>query len=108
MRRPNLKKLEAEAAAFNARFPVSAEVDYSEVVGMGVPVRYRTRSPAEVLSGHTVVVWLTGQSGCVACSHCLAPAAAPRNGQVATTSQDDPISSPFTLDGSGADSGGVV
>lgn len=43
---------------------------------IGVPVLYRkdhgsltrtaTRSPAEVLSGHTAVIWLEGVRGCVA------------------------------------------
>lgn len=62
---------------FNRRFAVGAEVDYCEVVGLTPPVRYRTRSEAEVLSGHTAVVWLEGKSGCVCCDHCFVPGSAP-------------------------------
>lgn len=65
-RRPNPKK---EVDAFNARFAIGEEVIYNEVVGDGKPQRLRTRTDAQVLSGHTAVVWLEGKSGCVCCSH---------------------------------------
>jgi hypothetical protein len=74
--KPNLKKLEQEVAAFNRRFAVGAEVDYFEVIGDGKAKRLRTRTPAQVLGGHTAVVWLEGKSGCVCCSHCFAPSGA--------------------------------
>jgi hypothetical protein len=67
MKRPNPQK---EADSFNARVNVGDQVEYSEVVGMGTPVVYRTRTAAEILSGHTAVVWLEGKSGCVCVSHC--------------------------------------
>lgn len=63
---------QAEADAFNAKLPMGSEVDYTDHPG-AAPRRYRTRSAAEVLSGHTAVVWLDGKSGCVACSHCTPP-----------------------------------
>ena len=66
-------KLAAEVAAFNRNVSVGDEVDYFEVIEDGVSKRYKTRSPAEVLSGHTAVVWLEGKSGCVCCSHCFLP-----------------------------------
>ncbi|MGV2904634.1 hypothetical protein [Achromobacter sp. AGC25] len=31
---------------------------------------FKTKTEAEVLSGHTAVVWLEGKRGCVAVSHC--------------------------------------
>jgi hypothetical protein len=68
MKRPNPQK---EADSFNARVNVGDQVEYSEVVGMGTPVVYRTRTPAEILSGHTAVFWLEGKSGCVCVSHCV-------------------------------------
>lgn len=67
MRRPNHQK---ECDKFNARVNVGDSVDYEEVIGHSVPLRYRTRSEAVVLSGHTAVVWLEGKSGCVCVSHC--------------------------------------
>lgn len=74
MRKPKTQaQLQREVDSFNAQFPVGSQVDYYEVVGEGAPQELRTRTPAEVLSGHTAVVWLEGKSGCVCCSHCFAP-----------------------------------
>ena len=73
MTKPNIKKLEQEVAAFNRRFSVGDPVDYYEVVESGEVQRLTTRSDAQILSGHTAVVWLNGKSGCVACSHCFMP-----------------------------------
>lgn len=71
------KKLEQEVAAFNRRFNVGDPVDYYEIVDdierTGKSKRYVTRTPAQILSGHTAVVWLEGKSGCVCCSHCFMP-----------------------------------
>lgn len=55
---------------FNAAVKVGDTVEYWEVVSMGEPVHYQTESEAEVLGGHTAVVWLKGKRGCVALSHC--------------------------------------
>lgn len=71
------KKLEQEVAAFNRRFNVGDPVDYYETTDdierTGKSKRYVTRTPAQILSGHTAVVWLEGKSGCVCCSHCFPP-----------------------------------
>ena len=71
------KQLAQEVAAFNRRFAVGDEVIYYETLDdiehTGKHLRTRTRSPAQVLSGHTAVVWLEGKSGCVCCSHCFMP-----------------------------------
>jgi hypothetical protein len=60
---------EAEVQAWNANVAVGDEVDYVSYPGAAAQ-RYRTSTRAEVLSGHTAVVWLSGKSGCVCCSHC--------------------------------------
>lgn len=67
MKRPNPQK---EVDAFNARVMVGDLIEYSEVIGMTEPKRFNTATEAQVLSGHTAVVWLEGKSGCVAVSHC--------------------------------------
>lgn len=71
------KKLEQEVLDFNRRFQVGDWVDYYETVDdierTGNSKRYKTRTPAQILSGHTAVVWLEGKSGCVCCSHCFMP-----------------------------------
>lgn len=72
------KRLQAEVEAFNTRVPLGAEVDYFEYEGAPL-VRYKTRTEAQILSGHTAVVWLAGKSGCVCVGHCIpvTPAVAP-------------------------------
>lgn len=54
------QKLQAECDAFNASTPVGAEV----VVKMddGKSVITKTRAEAQVLSGHTAVVWLDNRA----------------------------------------------
>jgi len=59
-----------EVDAWNARVKVGDSAEYSDVVGLTEPQTFKTKSEAEVLSGHTAVVWLEGKRGCVAVSHC--------------------------------------
>ncbi|NLS03574.1 hypothetical protein HGP14_09410 [Rhizobium sp. P32RR-XVIII] len=62
MNRPNTAKLQAQCDAFNAKYPVGQKVTVRRDNGEGkVTV---TRSTAEVLSGHSAVIWLDGISGC--------------------------------------------
>lgn len=68
-----------EVADFNARYPVGTMVKYwrgvvgdDEHGGVGA-----TRTKAEVLSGHTAVIWIEGCSGCVALSHVVVLEAMP-------------------------------
>ncbi|MBU9380678.1 hypothetical protein [Burkholderia gladioli] len=65
-RRPNPQKA---IDAWNARVSVGAAVQYVEVRG-DAPKIFTTATPAQVLSGHTAVVWLNGKSGCVVLDHC--------------------------------------
>jgi hypothetical protein len=60
----------AEADLFNTQWPIGTRVRYQSIKGEGPSIEYKTRTAAEVLSGHTAVVWLEGKSGCVAISHC--------------------------------------
>lgn len=66
-RRPNPQKAVDD---WNARVNVGATVEYSEVIGIDAPQKFTTATRAEVLSGHSAVVWLNGKSGCVMLSHC--------------------------------------
>ncbi len=75
-----LKRLQAEVEAFNSKVPLGGEVDYFEYEGAPLK-RYKTRTEAQILSGHTAVVWLEGKSGCVCVGHCIpVPAAAAAGG----------------------------
>ena len=59
----SLAVLEKECAAFNARYPVGTAVglrkDFSDELTLT-----KTRSKAQVLSGHSAVIWLEDVSGC--------------------------------------------
>lgn len=65
-KKPSAKVLNplVQVAEFNNLVQVGQEVDYRSDP-YAEPVRFKTRCPAEVLSGHTAVVWLEGKSGCV-------------------------------------------
>lgn len=62
MRRPNPEKLQAQCAAFNGKYPVGQPVFLKR--DNGSVVETTTRSAAQVLSGHSAVIWLDGISGC--------------------------------------------
>ncbi len=59
-----------KAEAWNESVKVGDLVEYFPIKGEKESRKLRTRTKAEVLSGHTAVVWLIDQSGCVAVSHC--------------------------------------
>lgn len=62
MRRPNQEKLQSQCDAFNSKFGVGQTVYVRLDNGEGVETT--TRSKAEVLSGHSAVIWLEGFTGC--------------------------------------------
>lgn len=64
------QRLQAEIDAFNVQTPVGATVDFFEYEGAPLK-RYKTRTEAQILSGHTAVVWLEGKVGCVCVDHCI-------------------------------------
>lgn len=66
MPRPNPAK---EVEKWNSANQVGVSVDYRSFKG-AEPKRTVTTSPAQVLGGHTAVVFLEGISGCVDISHC--------------------------------------
>ncbi|GHJ11191.1 hypothetical protein TPA0907_55580 [Micromonospora humidisoli] len=57
------------ARAFNDRHPIGTPVRYWPGVREGDGRTARTRTQAQLLSGHTAVVWLDGVSGCIALTH---------------------------------------
>lgn len=74
-RQKTLAQLQADCDAFNAKHPVGNTVQYFREMHprrnyMGT---FRICGKAEVMGGHTAVVWLSGKSGCVAIDAC-APA----------------------------------
>lgn len=59
---PDPAKLQDQCDAFNARYPVGQRVSVRKDGGDGVVTK--TRAAAEVLSGHSAVIWLDGIAGC--------------------------------------------
>lgn len=55
---------------WNARVKVGDSVEYREVLDDNKPELFTTRTPADILGGHTAVVWLNNKSGCVCLDHC--------------------------------------
>lgn len=70
MIKPTKKQLHDAVAEWNEKVPVGAPVCYRK--DTGEIIQTKTRSRAEMLSGHTPVVWLDGVRGCVALTHCSA------------------------------------
>ncbi len=63
MRKPNLKKLQAECDAFNALCPAGGKV-HVKLDNVDEPFETVTRSDAQILSGHSAVVWMENVRGC--------------------------------------------
>lgn len=62
-KKPNVKKMQAACDAFNAMCPVGSKVRV-KLDGVDDLFDTVTISPAEILSGHSPVVWLKNVSGC--------------------------------------------
>lgn len=67
-KKPNIKKLQAECDAFNTKCPVGGKVSV-KIDFQDEPRITTTISEAQVLSGHSAVVWMDGISGCYLLSH---------------------------------------
>lgn len=74
MNRPTPKEMRAACDRFNAQFkPGDAVVVYTGIRGMD-PKLAEVRCPAEILGGHTPVVYVIGgHHGCVALTHTAKP-----------------------------------
>ena len=59
--RKSIEVMESKVRAFNRRNPVGKTV--TVIKDLGEEIETRVKYPAEVLSGHTPVVWLDGISG---------------------------------------------
>lgn len=62
MKRPNLAKMQRQCKDWNAANPVGCDVVLTK--DNGEKLHTRTISEAQILSGHTAVIWVEGVSGC--------------------------------------------
>ena len=58
----SIEVMQSKVDAFNRRNPVGTTV--TVIKDLGEKFETKVKFPAEVLSGHTPVVWLEGISGC--------------------------------------------
>ena len=58
--------LERRCHNWNSKYPVGTDVEYHPVIGEEAHRVTKTRHEAYVLAGHTAVLFVEGQSGCVA------------------------------------------
>lgn len=66
MQQPDPAQLQRRCDTFNAAHPIGTRVRYFHVIGERKNSKvYKTRTIAQVLSGHTAVIWLEGKPGCV-------------------------------------------
>jgi hypothetical protein len=63
------RRAQRQVDEWNEKYPVGTPVEFWTGAREGQGKQSRTRSQAEVLSGHTAVVWIEGVRGCVALSH---------------------------------------
>jgi hypothetical protein len=63
-RQPSPAALALQCAQWNERHPIGTPVTYQR--DDGTLADGETITPAQVLSGHTAVIWIDGVSGCVA------------------------------------------
>lgn len=104
MRRTSTKQRSAERLAWlekqcriwNEQHPVGTAVKYHPISGEENFRLRRTVSEAQVLSGHTSVVWLDSERGCVALDNCApiegsAPEGAATPGQHETNKTEGEI-----------------
>lgn len=67
--RQSPRQLQAACDAFNAAHKVGDTITVFSVLIGENPKQVQTRSAAQILSGHTAVVYVTGGSGCIALTH---------------------------------------
>lgn len=63
------RQAQAAADAWNDAHPVGSAVRYWTGLREGRARASATRSAASVLGGHTAVVWVVGESACIALTH---------------------------------------
>lgn len=63
IKRPSVKKLQAECDKFNSQVKVGEDV-YVKLDGVEEPFKTQTKSTAQILGGHSAVIWLQNVSGC--------------------------------------------
>ena len=76
-KRPSAAQLQKQCDKWNAKSPIGTAVSYESIVGRGETFRGKSSSEAEVMGGHSAVIWLYGKSGCVSLAHCTAVAEEP-------------------------------
>lgn len=67
----SVKRLQARCDNWNSKYPIGTKVEYHPTIGEPAHRVRKTKTLAQILSGHTAVIWLDGESGCVALDACV-------------------------------------
>lgn len=65
-------QLEFQCEAWNKQHRIGTLIAYEDIRGGGESHRGKSTTEAQVLGGHSAVIWLEGKSGCVNLDHCMA------------------------------------
>ncbi|MGK4660997.1 hypothetical protein, partial [Pseudomonas aeruginosa] len=65
-------QLQAQCDAWNKLHGIGTLIAYEDIRGEGETHRGKSTTEAQVLGGHSAVIWLEGKSGCVSLDHCMA------------------------------------
>ena len=68
MKKPT-KKMQKQVDSFNKKASIGATVRYWTGLREGDGVESKTRTEAQILQGHTPVVWVEGHGACIALTH---------------------------------------
>lgn len=65
-------QLQAQCDKWNAVNPVGTAIAFENIRGQGTTHTGKTTSEAQVMGGHSAVLWFDGKSGAVSLDHCMA------------------------------------
>lgn len=71
-KRPTAAQLQKQCDKWNAKHPEGTTVVFESIKGHGESHRGKSTSVAQVMGGHSAVIWLEGKSGCVSLDNCMA------------------------------------
>jgi len=72
IKRKTTAQLQAQCDAWNELHGIGTLIAYEEIRGEGETHRGKSTADAQLLEGHSAVIWLEGKRGCVSLDHCMA------------------------------------
>jgi len=70
-KRKTPEQLQAQCDAWNARHPEGTQIAFENIRGQGATHKGKTTSEAQVMGGHSAVIWFDGKAGAVSLDHIM-------------------------------------